>query len=66
MANVRARRWRAETTSPALFFVGLSAAAYVLCYAGAGFVGLPLYDRYTLPIVGFAVVLLAAVRRART
>ncbi len=55
----RARVHRQPGVSPAVAFVGVCAGGYALCYAAAALLGLPLYDRYALPIVGFSAVLLA-------
>jgi hypothetical protein len=59
-ATVNAIRRRDATMvdrSPARTFVGACAVLYAAAYAVAAITGLPLYDRYTMPIVGILCVL---------
>ncbi len=59
-SRLRTRQWHAPADSIALQFVALCAGGYALCYVVAALLGLPLYDRYVLPIIGFVAVLLMA------
>jgi hypothetical protein len=55
------QRWRARDLAPhdpVAGFMGLVVAGYALAYFAASIAGIPLYDRYVLPVVPLIAVLL--------
>jgi hypothetical protein len=51
---------------PVVAFLGLTVAGYGLAYFVAGITNIPLYDRYILPVVPLAAILLLRPRRHRS
>lgn len=60
VVRLASRQTSATALDPRLHAVALMVAGYVGIYAVAATLGLPLYDRYVLPIVAFVGVLVAA------